>query len=73
VKRADALTYSLVLPAKAGTTVQATKLTGDEESEEDEPTSEPGDAPASHTFIWWTLGAMAVAAVTLAVVFNTKD
>jgi hypothetical protein len=73
VKRADALTYSLALPAKAGTTVQATKLTGDEESEEDEPTSEPGDTPKSHAFIWWTLGAMAVAAVTLAVVFNTKD
>jgi hypothetical protein len=73
VKRADALTYSLVLPAKAGTTVQATKLNGDEESEEDESSSEPGEEPKSHTFVWWTLGAMAVAAVTLAVVFNTKD
>jgi hypothetical protein len=73
VKRADALTYSLVLPAKAGTTVEATKLNGDEESDEDEPSSEPDEEPKSHTFVWWTLGAMAIAAVTLAVVFNTKD
>jgi len=73
VKRADALTYSLVLPAKAGTTVQATKLTGEEESDEDEQNSEPGDAPSSHKFVWWTIGGMAVVAIALGVMFNTKN
>ncbi|MDB5104779.1 MAG: hypothetical protein JWP91_2468 [Fibrobacteres bacterium] len=73
VKRADALTYSLALPVKAGTTVQASKLSSEDESDEDEPTSEPGETPASHRFVWWTLGGMAVLAVTLAMAFNTKD
>jgi hypothetical protein len=75
VKRADALTYSLVLPPKAGTTVQPSKLVGDEDSEDDDQAAEPGgeDVPKSHTFIWWTIGGMAVLAVGLAVMFNTKD
>jgi hypothetical protein len=73
VKRADALTYSLVLPAKAGTQVQANKPPGEEEGDEDETNQDQGEAPSSHKLIWWTLGAMAVLAVTLALVFNTKN
>ncbi|MDB5049220.1 MAG: hypothetical protein JWO30_2291 [Fibrobacteres bacterium] len=73
VKRADALTYSLVLPAKAGTQVQANKVSADEDADEDEPNTEPGEAASSHKFVWWTLGAMAVLGATLALVFNTKN
>lgn len=73
VKRADALTYSLTLPAKAGTTVQATKHQVDEESDEDGNQPDQADTGSSHKFIWWTLGGMAVLALTLAVVFNTKN
>jgi hypothetical protein len=74
VKRADALTYSLVLPAKAGTQVQANKPPSEDDGDEDESNAEPsGAAGSSHKFVWWTLGAMAVLAVTLAVVFNTKN
>lgn len=74
VKRADALTYNLVLPAKAGTTVQASKLAGDEDSdEEEEHSEEPGDEKGSHAFVYWAIGGMAVLALGLAVVFNTKN
>jgi hypothetical protein len=73
VKRADALTYSLVLPAKAGTTVQASRLVGDEESEEDEQAAEPGEDTGSHSFVYWAIGGMAVLALGLAIAFNTKD
>ncbi|HKP97343.1 MAG TPA: hypothetical protein VJ385_16470 [Fibrobacteria bacterium] len=73
VKRADALTYSLALPAKAGTQVQADKPPSDEDADEEDPNAETGETGASHTFVWWTLGAMAVLAVTLALVFNTKN
>lgn len=72
VKRADALTYSLVLPPKAGTQVQARPLS-DEDSEDEDPAQEPEEAAGSHRFVWVTLGAMAVLAATLAIVFNTKD
>jgi hypothetical protein len=74
VKRADALTYSIALPPKAGTTVQANKPPAEDESDDDEPAADPGEtASGSHHFVWWTLGSMAVLAVTLALVFNTKN
>ncbi len=73
VKRADALTYSLVLPAKAGTQVQANKPPGEDDGDEEEPNADPGESGGSHKFVWWTLGAMAVVALTLALVFNTKN
>lgn len=74
VKRADALTYSLVLPPKAGTQVQANKApTEEDDNNEDDANSDPGQTPSSHKFVWWTLGAMAVLAVSLALVFNTKN
>lgn len=73
VKRADALTYNLVLPAKAGTTVQASKLVGDEDSEDEEPSEEPGEEKGSHAFVYWAIGGMAVLAMGLAIAFNTKD
>jgi hypothetical protein len=74
VKRADALTYALVLPVKAGTQMQ-TKQAVDEENDEDEAAPEQGEetAASSHKVIWWTLGAMSVVGVALAVMFNTKD
>ncbi len=58
---------------KAGTTVQATKRQADEESDEDGNPPEQTGSGSGHNFIWWTLGGMAVLAVTLAVVFNTKN
>jgi hypothetical protein len=74
VKRADALTYSLALPPKAGSQVQAVKSgDDDEEDAEDAPGGEPGETSGSHKLVWWTLGGMAVLAVGLAVLFNTKD
>lgn len=75
VKRADALTYSLALPPKAGSQVQAVKPKDEDEEDGDEtPGSEPGEsASGSHKAVWWTLGGMAVLAVGLAVLFNTKD
>ncbi len=72
VKRADALTYSLVLPAKAGT-VNTTKAKAEDESEDaDNPQSSQPEAAGSHRFIWWTVGAMAAVGLTLAIVFNAK-
>ena len=73
VKRADALTYSLVLPPKAGTQVSSSKPKDDDEEDTEDAPAEPGEATGSHAFVWWTLGSMAVLAVVLAVVFNTKD
>lgn len=73
VKRADALTYSLVLPLKgAGKGAVASNRDDEDEEDEDSPTEED-DGKGSSGFIWWTLGSMAVLAVALAVVFNTKD
>ncbi len=73
VKRADALTYSLTLVVKAGTAVQAPKRQVEEENDEDGNQPDQANPGAGHNFIWWTLGGMAVLAVTLAVVFNTKN
>jgi hypothetical protein len=72
VKRADALTYSLVLPPKAGTQYQANKPPGEDE-DDDDSNPEIGETSGSHKFVWWTLGAMGLVAITLALVFNTKD
>jgi hypothetical protein len=74
VKRADALTYSLTLPVKAGTQVQTTKAAqSEDENDDDSNQPDPSAAPGSHKFIWWTLGGMGILAVTLAVLFNTKN
>jgi hypothetical protein len=72
VKRADALTYALVLP-QVGGVVQAPKHKADEDVEEDEESGTPAPSGKSHGFIWWTLGSMAALALTLAIVFNTKN
>jgi hypothetical protein len=72
VKRADALTYALVLPVAGGLQVQAPKHKADEDVEEDEETGTRAPEGKSHGFIWWTLGSMAALALTLAIVFNTK-
>jgi hypothetical protein len=73
VKRADALTYALVLPTVGGTQVQAPKRHADDDVEDDEDAGTPSPEGKSHGFIWWALGSMAVLAIALAVVFNTKD
>jgi hypothetical protein len=62
-----------VLPAKAGTQVQASKVSAEDDGEEDESNAEPAETGSSHKFVWWTLGVMAVLAGTLALVFNTKN
>lgn len=75
VKRADALTYSLVLPLKGAAGAVPAGRDGEEDEDEDDeeaaPDGEETGAPAG--FIWWTLGGMTVLAVTLAVLFNTRD
>jgi hypothetical protein len=72
VKRADALTYSLVLPLKGGGKALANR--DEEEDEVDEEEAPDGEEEgASGGYIWWTLGGMTVLAVTLAVLFNTRD
>lgn len=73
VKRADALTYSLALPPKAGSQVQAPKPRDDEEDDPDEAQPSSAEPKGSHAFVWWILGGMAALAVGLAVLFNTKD
>ncbi len=73
VKRADALTYSLVLPPKAGTQITSAKPKDDDEEDTEDAPGDAGEPAASHKFVWWTLGGMAVLAVGLAVLFNTKD
>lgn len=73
VKRADALTYSLVLPPKAGSQVQSAKPRDEEEEDPDEAAAEAPKQDGSHAFVWWILGGMAVLAAGLAVMFNTKD
>lgn len=74
VKRADALTYSLVLPAKAGTQAQPRDAHGDDdESDEDETGGDTEEKGSSGHYLWWTLGSMAVLGATLALVFNSKD
>lgn len=72
VKRADALTYSLSLPLKGAGKAVVDKGHDDDEEDEDEPVDEDG-GKGSSGFIWWTIGSMAVLAVGLAVLFNTKD
>ncbi|MDQ3002773.1 MAG: hypothetical protein M3Y08_16115, partial [Fibrobacterota bacterium] len=74
VKRADALTYSLILPVKAGTQVEASRPPTEDEIDEDEADSQGGEATtSSHHLIWWAVGGMAVLAAALALAFNTKD
>jgi hypothetical protein len=74
VKRADALTYSLVLPMKGADKAPLAKSRDDEDEEdEDAVADEDAEASGSSGFIWWTIGTMAVLAVALAVVFNTSD
>lgn len=72
VKRADALTYALVLPQVGGTQVATPKHKAEDDVEEDEETGAPAPEGKSHGFIWWTLGSMAALALTLAIVFNAK-
>lgn len=72
VKRADALTYSIVLPPKGAGKAVVNKHR-DDEDEDDEESMDSEEGKESSGFIWWTLGSMAVLAVTLAVLFNTKD
>lgn len=72
VKRADALTYSLALPPKAGSQVQSQKPRDDEDDETDETQAAPGEAKGSHAVVWWILGGMTALAVGLAVLFAAK-
>lgn len=72
VKRADALTYALSLPLKGAGKAVVNKPRHDED-DEDEDQVETGEGAVGSGFVWWTLGSMAVLAVALAVVFNTKD
>jgi hypothetical protein len=73
VKRADALTYSLVLPPKAGSQVQAPKPKDDEEDDPEEASAgSVGEPKGSHAAVWWILGGMTALAVGLAVVFAAK-
>ena len=76
VKRADALTYAISLPLKGGGKAVPNPSRDDEDEEDedqDQDQVETGEASGGSGFIWWTLGSMAVLAVALAVVFNTKD
>jgi hypothetical protein len=74
VKRADALTYSLVLPLKGGgKSLASSSGDDDEEEDEEEERLDEEEGKGSSGFIWWTLGSMSVLVVVLAVVFNTKD
>lgn len=72
VKRADALTYSLVLPLKGGGKSLASSRSDEEEEDEEERLDEE-EGKGTGGFIWWTLGSMSVLVVVLAVIFNTKD
>jgi hypothetical protein len=72
VKRADALTYSLALPPKAGSQIQNPKPRDDDEDDPEEVSSAPGEAKGSHAFVWWILGGMSALAVGLAVLFAAK-
>ncbi len=72
VKRADALTYSLVLPPKAGSQMQSPKPKDEDEDDPEEAPSAPGEAKGSHAFVWWILGGMTALAVGLAVLFAAK-
>ncbi len=73
VKRADALTYSLILSVKEGTQVAVKKVQSEEDADEDGQSDTNGENKPVHTFVWWTLGGMAILAVTLAILFNTKN
>lgn len=73
VKRADALTYSLILQVKEGTQIAVKKVDSEEEGDEEGQSESGGDAKPAHKFIWWTLGGMGILAVTLAILFNTKN
>lgn len=72
VKRADALTYAISLPLKGAGKAVVNK-SRDDEDEEDEDQVETEEGAGGSGFVWWTLGSMAVLAVALAIVFNTKD
>lgn len=73
VKRADALTYSLVLPPKAGSQTAAKPRDDEDEEESEDTPPDPGESTGPKAFVWWVLGGMAVLAVGLAVAFNSKD
>jgi hypothetical protein len=75
VKRNDAVTYALSLPIKGDGLVRNRKRPQDEDDEEesDEPPPETEAGSTSHGFIWMTVGSMAVLAVALAVMFNTRN
>lgn len=74
VKRADALTYSLVLSPKSGSQVQAQKSRDDDDDDGDESSAASGgvEPKGSHAFVWWVLGGMTALAVGLAVLFAAK-
>ncbi len=73
VKRADALTYSLILPIKEGTQIAIKKVQSEEDSDDEGQGDANGETKPVHTFVWWTLGGMGILAVTLAILFNTKN
>ena len=76
VKRNDALTYALALAIKGEGQSRARQRHPEDDDEDDYAEAAAPDAGAhrsSGKLIWWTLGSMAVAVATLAVVFNAKD
>jgi hypothetical protein len=73
VKRADALTYSLTLSPKAGTQLQVQNLKSEEEGDEEDQSEHPGEQTATPKIIWWTIGGMGLLAITLAILFNSKN
>ena len=74
VKQADALTYALNLAPKSGSQIKAAKPKDEDEDEPEEAVSAPaGEPQGSPAFVWWVLGGMAVLAMGLAVLFNTKN
>lgn len=74
VKRADALTYSLALPVKTGTQVEASRFDPEDEFDEEEgDRAEDRAGESTGGYLWWILGSMAVLGAALALVFNTKD
>lgn len=74
VKRADALTYSLALPVKAGTQMETSGFDPDDEFEdEDENRANDREGEPAGNYLWWVVGSMAVLGAALALAFNTKD
>jgi hypothetical protein len=73
VKRADALTYALTLSPKSGTQIPIRKLQSEEENDEDGQPEQEDPGPSSHKLIWWTIGGMGLLAITMAILFNSKN